>query len=173
MVYMSLPLAGMAGIVFPIWLVNKIFDETQNEFSRRWHRLPASCTPYPSQILPESHLSIAPKPTATTALGVAAALAAGLVSFRVQHGLLWHRLFFYQMEGAGSRDGRIEGFGHFLRSFAPPIAATYFNVFASAMPAAIVKSLVDGPGPHAHLRFELAKDELKSVAVWQNGRPKK
>ena len=71
----------------------------------------------------------------------------GLDPLRVQHALLWHRIFYYELQGAASRSG----FRSFALSAAPPTLATYLNVFCSAPLAGLVKPLVDGPGPYKHL----------------------
>ena len=141
MCYMSLPLAFMATVGFPFWVLTKIFDDAQNASSRLLHGLPADCVPYPSTFFPGS------PPSASTAAGLVAAAAAGVVSFRVQHALLWHRIFYYELQGAASRSG----FRSFALSVAPPTLATYLNVFCSAPLAGLVKPLVDGPGPYKHL----------------------
>ena len=143
MVYMFAPLVVIGAGGGSLYAINFVFHSTASATAKSWHRLPASCEPYPSQ------WSDKPQPTASTSLGTVVALATACVSMRVGHGLIWHRIFSHQLAGgAAASSGKIETFQQFAKSFAPPFFATYCNAVSSAVPAGIVKALVDGPGLH-------------------------
>jgi len=143
MVYFILPFAGLAVGGSGAWVVAQVYDGCATATAKQWHGLAADCTPYPSQWTEPA------PPTASTALGTAAAVVTAIASMRLGHQLVWRRVSYeLQAELGVAGPGKIESVSDFSKSFGAPLLAWYGNALCAAVPAGVVKPLVDGPGPH-------------------------